>query len=390
MPEKIKEWEMKKEYYETYMREIEKGLTEAIPEIRGYSNVPELPAKLIKNLAHNVFLEFCIEEETRVPDEIVARAFKENEMQEIPQIMYERYEESFIPHEAAELAVARFVQETRFEGFGEDAANFALTNRGRAFFQDLILEACSEGNIPYLPVTPDWNARYRVNLILMTKADTAVDRDLVNNFVTALEYGDGDVRPEVGGSIISWLCATQGLTLAGTLFDAARERRARKAGIEPPRRRESFPDSFVKEIENDSGHYPTVAVAATMTLDQIQRLSEGEPIGLPPTVLCGLFDEERGAGSTMEIQLARSFTITKDLVHSLQIEGVRDQKAYGYTLDETYGLTGHCWDATPLPPDATPAFINPGSLDYDLKLLKEAISSPEFEHPKAREGNQPA
>ena len=114
-------------------------------------------------------------------------------------------------------------------------------------------------------------------------------------------------------------------------------------------------NKFIQSVASELYEFPMYSMAELTALVQVNKDSlelldmiakgEGNIILLPNTML-GLYNEWQGTGSQLDIQLEKPFTIPADMERNVQIEGQKFEYVYGYTVDDTYGLVGSCWEDT--------------------------------------------
>lgn len=153
-----------------------------------------------------------------------------------------------------------------------------------------------------------------------------------------------------------------------------------------PKQAELMEDPFIKsviyELHNQTYDMGSLTVLAELKGEQIlpilDKLARGISIGnnnkitvnddfsetpcleFSEDTMLGIFNPWDGAGSVLEIALAKPFIVPISLIEDVQFEGVRSRTSvnYGYTVDDVYGLIGSCWsDGSVKITDAKPDLV---------------------------------
>lgn len=102
-----------------------------------------------------------------------------------------------------------------------------------------------------------------------------------------------------------------------------------------------FLASTANELDNFSHVMGTVAILATVPIEDIPKLNAGEhEITVPEGATVGIFAPWVGGGSMLDIELEKPLTIPTEMIYETQIEGVRCDE---FTVNQVYGLVDEAW-----------------------------------------------
>lgn len=132
-----------------------------------------------------------------------------------------------------------------------------------------------------------------------------------------------------------------------------------------------FINSVIEELDNHA--YTMKVLTALVKIPSNEVISTLGYLGTPDSLketekrtltlgkdtMIGLYNPWNGSGSMLDIALEKPFTVSVDDIYSVQVEGARSRNlSIGYTVDETYGLVGSCWQETGSIGDEIPAEIS--------------------------------
>ena len=106
----------------------------------------------------------------------------------------------------------------------------------------------------------------------------------------------------------------------------------------------AFLTSVCQELENQRYSMGVMTVLAKMSIKDFIEMQKGNrEITMPKDCMLGIYNPWNGSGSVLEVELEKDFVFSTDLIRDIQIEGVKPQ--FEYTVDDTYGLIGSCWES---------------------------------------------
>lgn len=196
----------------------------------------------------------------------------------------------------------------------------------------------------------------KVNILLATPDDQKNDCCSIHEQYLAMTDPGALTRPEEAlnkETAITWLVKQQGHTLEELKsvleeytdffnrpeIEALPYDLAHKIFVE---NHNEFLSSICEELENHTYYHGALTVLAEMSISDFISMQEGNKnIVLSPRSTIGIFNPWNGSGSLLEIQLEKPLTFTTDMIHDVQIEGVKPDNSY--TVNQVYGLVGSCW-----------------------------------------------
>lgn len=186
--------------------------------------------------------------------------------------------------------------------------------------------------------------KFDVNLLVDT-GDMNFDFTLNSIFPA---YCSGNMNDAIHErSSIAWLLKQQGYS-----------RSQYKGYLRGSYKDNKFLGSIYQELLNVSSHMNQLCVLVKLSLEELIRLTgqlkkrenryepwKDKDLGklvIDRTAMIGLFDECSGAGSILEIELAKDLVLPVKYIGKLQIDGAR--RRYGYDVGNVYGMCGSAWE----------------------------------------------
>ena len=233
----------------------------------------------------------------------------------------------------------------------------------------------------------------KVNIMLATPEEQKNDCCSIHEQYIALTNPEEITNPEeVLGkeSALTWLLKQQGYSIDDlkTVFDdyakffnsSEAENMSYDAAFKKfTGTHNLFLTSVCEELVNHPYYQGVMTVLAEMSITDYIAMQEGDKkIVVSPRSTIGIFNPWNGSGSILDIQLEKPLTFSTDMIHDIQIEGVKPD--YSYTVDQVYGLVGSCWirpiaieDIAPKEVDKGPskAWEPPSHIDKNKSHLDE-------------------